>query len=91
MVRARETIRPPEEKAMSALVPTHKPGNRLLVLSPFDLDERGAPQDAAKKEAQCAVPQSAYGCVEWFQYLDHSVVTASAPGAAPSPHDARRA
>jgi hypothetical protein len=67
--------------AMNALVPAHKPGSRLPQLSPFEPGE-----DLKRRvQRQIPVPESAYGCVEWFQYLDHPV-EAPALAAAPLRH-----
>jgi hypothetical protein len=60
------------------LAATHKPGHRLQDLSPFEAHE-GSPQPWTQPAG------SAYGCVEWFQYLDRP-----AAGAAPAPRGSRR-
>jgi hypothetical protein len=75
---------------MSALVSTHKPGRRLAELSPFGLDAGEPSEHAVSAEARSPVPESAYGCVEWFQYLDHPAVSVAVPAAAPRPRDSRR-
>jgi hypothetical protein len=50
------------------LASTHRPVGRLAHLSPFDpeRERRDEPSPAPAPEAA-----SAYGCVEWFPYLDH--------------------
>ena len=70
---------------MNAFPSTHKPGDRLPELTPFELGpELG--QDRNPAEPRLPLPGSAYGCVEWFQYLDHPTAT---PAIAPRPQDGR--
>ena len=44
-----------------------RPGSRLPQLSPFEPGEDLKPG----LQRQAPVPESIYGCVEWFQYLDY--------------------
>ena len=55
---------------MSTPAPAHKPGNRIPELSPFELGQEleGTPKGIAGARA-------AYGCVEWFHYLEHPAAT----------------
>ncbi|MDE2137707.1 MAG: hypothetical protein KGJ68_09740 [Gammaproteobacteria bacterium] len=48
------------------LAATHRPGRRLPRLSPFDPEQQHA---AVGQRLQAAAD---YGCVEWFQYLEHA-------------------
>lgn len=52
---------------MSAAAAVGKPGNRIAELNPFEpgQERKGIPPSLVP------VPEPAYGCVEWFQYLDH--------------------
>lgn len=52
---------------MSAAAAVGKRGNRIAELDPFEPGEQrqGIPQP------RVPVPEPAYGCVEWFHYLDH--------------------
>ena len=67
-----------------APAPAHKPGHRVLDLSPFELGKEieGTPKEIAGAEA-------AYGCVEWFHYLDPAA-TPGTPATAPRQGCARR-
>ena len=71
---------------MSIFASTHKPGDRLPELSPFELGP-GLGQDPNPADLRLPLAGSAYGCVEWFQYLDHPTAT---PALAPRPQDTRR-
>jgi hypothetical protein len=64
------------------LASTRRPVGRLAQLSPFDPERRDEPSPAPTPDTE-----SAYGCVEWFHYLD----PAPAPRAAPAPTRRRAA
>lgn len=68
-----------------ALAPAHKPGNRIPELSPFELGQepKGTPKEIVGAEA-------AYGCVEWFHYLEQPAATPGTPATAPREGCARR-
>jgi hypothetical protein len=61
------------------LASTHRSVGRLAQLSPFD------PERERRDEPSPATPDtvSAYGCVEWFHYLDPGPVPRAAPAATP--------
>jgi hypothetical protein len=61
------------------LASTHRPVGRLAQLSPFD-PERERRDEVSPAPTSAAAP--AYGCVEWFHYLD--------PGAARAAHATTR-
>jgi hypothetical protein len=72
---------------MNALASMHKPGSRLPELDPFELekaDEREVPQQALEVLRHPQIPgsESAYGCVEWYQYLGPPAATPAVPGGA---------
>ena len=62
---------------MSTPAPAHKPGNRIVDLSPFEL---GRELEGAPRQIPGAGP--AYGCVEWFHYLEHPAATSDSPASA---------
>jgi hypothetical protein len=64
---------------MNALASAHKPGKRLSELSPFDLELQGA------VEAQSPLPESAFGCVEWFHYPEHPAMPPASGEQSPRP------
>jgi hypothetical protein len=68
----------------ATLAAAHKPGHRLPDLTPFELEQG---ERAGGGPAQPRLPQgaSAFGCVEWFQYLDRPAAAATA-----SPRGQRR-
>ena len=59
---------------MSMPATTHKPGGRLAELSPFELEPQPGREPGKGPAPHPAMPftRSAYGCVEWFQYLDRA-------------------
>lgn len=70
---------------MSTPAPAHKAGNRILELNPFEL---GKELEGIPKEIPGAGP--AYGCVEWFHYLEHPAAMPGTPATAPRQGCARR-
>jgi len=50
----------------AAAASAHKPGNRIPELSPFE----PGPEPERIPTPQIPVAGPAYGCVEWFKYLD---------------------
>jgi hypothetical protein len=59
----------------AAAASAHKPGNRIPELSPFGpgRELEGIPKP------QTPVPGPAYGCVEWFKYVDRPGASPAAP------------
>ncbi len=53
---------------MSAVRSTHRAGSRLSELSPFQPEQ--GPKGAVQPWGR--LPEGAYGCVEWFPYVEHS-------------------
>lgn len=70
---------------MNTAVPAPKPRNRIPKPDPFEL---GQELEGTRKQIPDAGP--AYGCVEWFQYLDHRATTPAFPATAPGKGCARR-
>jgi hypothetical protein len=68
---------------MNEFASMHKPGSRLPELSPFELEQDLGHEREGSSQARKPQAGSAYGCVEWFQYL------AATPASAP-PRCARR-
>ena len=64
---------------MSMLASTHRPGDRLPELCPFELEPALGQEPKGSPQAPMPLAGSAYGCVEWFQYLDHPAATPAAP------------
>jgi hypothetical protein len=50
---------------MNTAAAVGKPGNRIAELNPFE------PGQERKGILHPPVPEPAYGCVEWFHYLDY--------------------
>jgi hypothetical protein len=71
---------------MSAAAAVHKPGNRILELSPFELGPEL--KDTLKPQISLAGP--AYGCVEWFHYIEEPAARPASPRTAPARPSARR-
>lgn len=64
---------------MSMLASTHKPGTRLTELSPFELEPEPGREPGPAPSPATPFTRSAYGCVEWFQYLDYPTAVPQVP------------